>query len=393
MAEAAIEVPCAHQRIPRTVESALGVVDALVDSHGGSSATVWKVRTRDGCRLVVKVLEARAGLVDGHDLDSFVRKPSQIRAVHEALPGLSPYYTEVTGEWTGKDWAAYAMPHYEGRPITSALEQEKPDVDGFLRDVTATFAILTEFGYAHRWSPAPPEHFRATHLNRVMRRLPLLRDHLEPELFADEPITVNGRRCRSLPRLLDSIGADEELMRRLRPARLGFPVHGDLNLGNLLVRRGAPDPDFTVLDPRGELGPWDAVYDFAKSMFSLTVFERAMASGLDVARVPGTGGREYRVSFQDGYDGYLRAAEGYVDALAGIPFFRRLDEVDPHWRTRLLFAHAFHCVAESACRLSDRKPRTYGDVGGWDACVLLSRGLLLFGIALLDELLDSAATP
>jgi hypothetical protein len=74
--------------------------------------------------------------------------------------------------------------------------------------------------------------------------------------------------------------------------------------------------------------------------------------------------------------------------LAELPYLRHLDQVDPNWRTRLRFAHACHCLAESACRLSDRKYRVFGHTRGWDACVLLSTGLLLHGIRQLDELLD-----
>jgi len=96
------------------------------------------------------------------------------------------------------------------------------------------------------------------------------------------------------------------------------------------------------------------------------------------------------VSFTDGRESYLAAAERFVLTLAELPYLRHLDQVDPDWRTRLRFAHACHCLAESACRLSDRRHRAYGEVRGWDACVLLSAGLLLLGIRQLDELLDGS---
>jgi hypothetical protein len=342
--------------------------------------------------LVVKALTERDGLVDGHDLGTFTRKPRQTAAVHRELPGLSPYYARVAGHWRGPGWAAYAMPHYDGRPVTLPLDGPRPDVDGFLRDVTAVLGVLTESGYAQRSWPAAPDHFVTTHLARVRRRLPMLHRHLPAGMLADQPITVNGRRCRSLPRLLDEVSADDTLLATLRPGRLAFPVHGDLHLGNVLLRRGGPDPEFTVLDPRGVLEPWDPVYDFAKSLFSLTIFERAITGGLRVGRPvhPGSRSGRYTVSLTDHRDGYLTAAERFVPALAELPYFQHLDRVDPNWRTRLRFTHACHCLAESACRLSDRKHRAYGDVRGWDACVLLSTGLLLYGIRQLDELLDEA---
>jgi hypothetical protein len=368
------------------VVAELGIVAAVMDPSGGSSATVWQVSTEQGLSLVVKALAERDDLVDGHDLGTFGRKPRQIAAVHEVLPGLSPYYASVIGHWRGPGWAAYAMPHYAGRPLTLPLDGEQPDVEAFLRDVSAVLRVITENGYAQRSWPAAPDHFATTHLARVRRRLPMLRGHLPAELLADQPITVNGRRCRSLPRLLAEVGADDALVAMLRPGQLAFPVHGDLHLGNVLLRRGSPDPEFTVLDPRGVLTPWDPVYDLAKSLFSLTIFERAITSGLRVARPAGPGG--YTVSFTDHRGSYLTAAGRFLAVLAELPYLRHLDQVDPNWRTRLRFAHACHCLAESACRLSDRKYRVFGQTRGWDACVLLSTGLLLHGIRQLDELLD-----
>jgi hypothetical protein len=376
--------------LPVPVAAELGIVEAAVDPNGGSSATVWLARTEGGRRLVVKALTERDGLVDGHDLATFLRKPRQIAAVHRELPGLSPYYTSLIGCWQGPGWAAYAMPHHDGRPITRPLDGPQPDVDGFLRDVSAVLHVVTEIGYAQRSWPAAPDHFVTTHLDRIRRRLPMLRRHLPFELLADQPIVVNERRCRPLPRLLAEISANDELLAALRPGQLAFPVHGDLHLGNVLMRRGGPDPEFTVLDPRGTLAPWDPVYDFAKSMFGLTIFERAITSGLRVGRLvhPGTGPSEYTVSLLDHRNSYLAAAERFVPALAELPYLRHLNRTDPNWRTRLRFAHACHCLAESACRLSDRKRREFGEVRGWDACVLLATGLLLHGIRQLDELLD-----
>ncbi len=381
----------AARPLPDRIGAALHVQTARLIGGGGSPAQVWLVRTAGGDSLVVKVLAARDGIVDGHDLGSFSVKPRQIRAVHRWLPRLSPYYAEVVGEWRGPGWAAYAMPYYRGAEVTAPLRREGIHLPGFLAELEGIFRVLTELGYAAWSRPAPPGQFGSVHLDRARRRLPLLRRYLDPELFSADPVLVNGRQCLTLPRLLSRLSADDRLNAALQPARLHFPVHGDLNLGNLVLRPGTGVPRFVVLDPRGTLRFWDPVYDFAKSLFSLTAFEPALAAGFTVTHRPDPAGRShYQVSLRGDHRGLLDAAIEFVPLLARIPFVAELDRVDPGWRRRLLYAHAVHCLAEAACRLSDRKPRAYPDARGWDACLLLARGLYLVGLVLLNDLVGAA---
>lgn len=369
-------------RLPHPVQVALGVRSARPLGGGGSAARLWLVERDAGEPQVVKETTVADGLVDGHDLATFEVKPRQIRVVHALLPRLSPHYVEVVGEWRGPGWAAYAMPCYAGVPVTDLL----PDQDGFFTVLERVFRALTEDGYAVRESPAPAGHFRTVHVGRLRRRLPLLRRFLEPELFEARRVTVNGRSCRTLPALLAALEADGALAATLRPGLLAFPVHGDLNLGNLLVRPA--DGGFVVLDPRGVLSPWDPVYDFAKSLFSLTVFERALAGGFVIG---GDAAAGYRVALRSPSAAFDAAAAGFLPFLARLPYGRRLDEADPGWRRRLLVTHAVHCLAESACRLSDRKPRAYGEVRDAAACLLLARGLHLVGLRLLEDVLAGDA--
>jgi Phosphotransferase enzyme family len=367
---------------PAEVRRALGARAGRLLEGGGSPARLWSVQAGSGERLVVKVLHGRDGSVDGHDLRTFELKPRQIRMVHARLPGLSPSYARVVGRWRGPGWAAYAMPHYAGRAVTAPLDRAVPDLAAFQDDLRRVFELLTVEGYAVDRRPAPPDHFRALHVDRLRRRLPLLRRHLDPGLFGDR-VMVNGRLCRGLPALLEALGTDDRLGRGLQPGRLSFPVHGDLNLGNLLVG----DDGFVVLDPRGTLAPWDPVYDLAKSLFSLTVFEQALARGFTLrSGRQADGTPSWEVALRAGHPGYLTAAAGFIPFLESLSFAAELDRDDPDWRRRLLLTHAVHCLAEAACRLSDRKPRAYGPVAGWAACRLLATGLVLVGLLLLEDL-------
>jgi hypothetical protein len=371
------------------IRATLGVGDLAPLPGGGSTARVWRAATAAGEPVVIKYLDAAAGLVDGHDLSTFSLKPRQISRVHADLAALSPCYIRVIGEWRGPGWAAYAMPYVPGRAVTEPLRRASPDGPGFLRDLGGILRVLTENGYAAQTRPAPTGHFHALNVDRVRRRLPLLRACLDPALFGG--LVVNGRYRPPVTRLLDQLACRAAA---LPPGLLHYPVHGDLNLGNLMVGPAGPHAGFTVLDPRGTLEFWDVSYDMAKVLFSLALYEPAMDGGFRVVREAGAAGApSYRVALRHPRPAYAAAAAQLPGLLGSLPFFTRLDQADPGWRARLAYSHAVHCLAEAACRLSDRRPRAFGPTRGWAACYELSAGLFLAGVTLLDELLTCDADP
>jgi hypothetical protein len=203
---------------------------------------------------------------------------------------------------------------------------------------------------------------------------------------------VNGRTIAPIGELLARAERPGALP-ALQPAALWYPVHGDLNLGNLLIRPGRPgqEPGFTVIDPRGVTSHFDPVYDAAKALFSLTLFDAAMAAGFAIHREHG---RDYTVRLREPAPALASAAAELPGLVASTGFFRALDRTDPLWRRRLLYAHAFHVLAESACRLSDQTHRALpGGATGRAARHELATGLYLSGLLLLDSLLSGPPDP
>jgi hypothetical protein len=378
--------------VPARVRSDLGLRTAAWLHGGGTSARVLLCEDGDGERVVVKVLHGGAGSVDGHDLGSFLRKPQQIARVHRDLPGLSPYYVPLTGSWHGPGWGAYAMPWIDGVPPAALLASGNAGSGEFTRTVRSVFEVLGAHGYAASQILAPAGHGQAAYPGRVRRRLPLLARHLDTALTGTSKLRVNGRAIAPVAELLTR-AEQPDVLAVLEPAALWYPVHGDLNLGNLLIRRGCPGqvPAFTVLDPRGIASHWDPVYDAAKALFSLTLFDAAMAGGFAIDR---EGGQEYAVRLRQPAPALAGAAAEFPGVLASTGFFRALDRSDPAWRRRLLYAHAFHVLAESACRLSEQTHRHLpGGASGQEARRELATGLYLCGLLLLDSLLSGPPDP
>jgi Phosphotransferase enzyme family len=353
-------------------------------SGGGSPATVWLARGSSGELAVLKILVSGAGRVDGHDLSSFVRKPRQISRIHRDLPGLSASYVRLRATATGHGWACYATHWCAGVPLARRLADGRRDgrplIAGILRR-------LTEDGYASRSEACAQSYFELVHRARYRRRLWLLREHLGSEVI-DRAIVVNGRWCVPAGVLLERICRDPALVRALRPGRLHYPVHGDLNLGNVLVDdvSNSDHSRFTVIDPRGISHCWDVVYDLAKMLFSMTAYESAMVSGF---RLRSWRSANAVPSFEVGPTPVspvlAQLAHSFTPLLEALPFARiELERHDPHWRTRLVYVHAMHYLAESACRLSDTSPRQVNGRSGLPARRHLALGLFLLGTLLLN---------
>lgn len=358
--------------------------------EGGSNARLHYF-TLNGQSFVVKFLRVNDGIVDGHDLHTFTKKLDQIALIHQECPILSPYYVDVIDQYKGDDGAAFVMPFYHGTSLTHLLGATD-DVSAFFEQLTPILTILITEGYRHHQWVAKSGGFEQFYIQRIERRLQILRRYLPASIFDSPTLTINGLSCRSVLRLIVALRAQPEILRRLDPPLLHFPVHGDLNLGNILLCSEKPGPSYVILDPRGTVEPWDAMYDFAKLLFTLTGFHTAMRCGFDIQRPQDSASERptYIVRVRNSpFLAFERAASSFISFIARLPAFSSLVQTDPFWQIRLLYAHSFHALADAACRISDGKVRYFGPVNGFAARLELALGFYLMGNLLLERLVSA----
>lgn len=331
----------------------LTVSDEILD--GGSAARVFHARSGDGTPLVLKVAVERPGLVDGHDVGAFLGKLRQIGCILAGDPRLAVRYLPVLHAVRGPGWAACTTPFYPSTDLAAPL-RSSPDPTGFFALHTDLVNDLIVSGYGQTIVPADPRFVTDVLVARIPRRRALLAGHLPPDLLDADPLTINGIECVSPWRLLDSLVTDPpRWWSRIAPPRLMFPAHGDANTRNVLVG----EDGLRLIDPRGSTDLWDPMYDLAKTLFSLTVWDPSLRLGGYGRRGDGGWAAGFR---HPPFAGYHAAADGFLDHLSAIPDFSGLMSDDPHWRSRLLFTHALHVLAEAPCRLSD--PKEKRDVSG-----------------------------
>jgi hypothetical protein len=351
--------------------------------EGGSSARVYFARTAGGEALAVKILVARPGVVDGHDLQSFRSKLDQIRKIKAEAPHLGARYLPIVHTFEGPGWACYATPYYASTDLAAPLRE--PGGEGlFFEQCTAVMEDLFVRGYGAGAVAAPPDFLDRVVIGRFLRRLPMLEQALPDALRAEE-LVVNGRRCAAPRLLLPRILAEaRSRLDRMKPSRLMFCAHGDANTRNILIgpARVEGAPDFRIIDPRGSTDYWDPVYDLAKWLFSLSVWDPALRLGFALRQ----NGSAYEVRYRRPmYAGYRSAIERFAPYVASLKQLENMFEGDPEWQARLLLTHDMHVLAEAPCRLSDRKPKQGCD-GAPSSPEELALGFYLMGTLFINHL-------
>lgn len=365
----------------------LEVLDEILE--GGSSARVYRARRRDdGVAVAVKILVEQPGVVDGHDLVSFAGKLTQLEAIRAVAPALAARYAPVLDNLSGEGWAAYTTRFYESSDAAACLRAG--DVDLFLRQCDAIFTDLFATGYGASDVPASTDYLTRTNVGRFLRRFSLLERSLPHDLVGRDELDVNGVTCRSPRALLtEMVQGEGPPVDHLGPRRLGLCAHGDANTRNLLV--GPPvggEVDFQIIDPRGSTDPWDPVYDLAKILFSLSVWDPALRLGFSVDGGDGS----FRVGFGCAtYPGYRSAVHAFIPFLDRAEALEPLREREPYWRARLLVTHDMHVLAEAPCRLSDPKAK-WDCHGERSTPAMLAMGHYLLGTLLVNDLVDQLQT-
>jgi hypothetical protein len=373
-----------------TVADRLGLEVGAELLDGGSPARVYRARTADGGEVAVKILVATPGAVDGHDLGSFLAKRKQIEKIRAEAPQLAQRYLPITDQLDGEGWATYTTPFFHSVDAAACLRTgDEEGLTVFFAQQTMILQDLLAGGYRVDSVPTPPGHLAEVHIGRFLRRLPILERALPAAVRVDR-LVINDMPCESarivLRRILDRA---EDRLDRMSPARLMFPAHGDANIRNTLI--GTGPIDFRIIDPRGSTAPWDPVYDLAKTLFSLTVWDAALRLGLEINQHGTAEPAQYEVVHRHPYyPNYRAAALRYQPYLSSLPIVNELFTNDPYWQERLLLTHDLHVLAEAPCRLSDRKPKP--DLSGRkSAPEELALGHYLCGTLLINDLASRLA--
>jgi len=357
----------------REAAERLGIALVAPLHGGGSSATTWLGTDDRGTAVVVKCLSDVAGLLDGHDLETFRTKPKQIAYLRDVAPLVARRYPRILATVDDVHWTAHVFERLDKLPLADALGLSGGDAGA--RMLTEIWGRLAEEGYSQRRTPVDPNRlWHSLYMDRITRRQWLVRENAPSDLMAAPTVVINGRVIRGLDRLLAEA---TDLGRIFAGAELAAPVHGDLNLRNIMTDPRKPE-EASLIDPRGTLADWDPYYDLAKMLFSASIFDAGMAGGFVIER----SGPEFTVFLKQPRDSDLmRCVELSLPRMATDVRPRRTKAATSHPVSHALLAHACHLIAEAANRLSVRQDEPMRRHNR-------AMGLLLFGMLLFDDLVE-----
>ena len=240
--------PFLNQSVHRQVR-AHGISIHDVFGSGASSTVLFHAVDDSGAACVVKVLFHRTDAVDGHDPETFRRKPRQIQLLETIAPAAARCFVPIRQEVEGPGWTAHVLPYVEGEDLLATLRSGGADaVERSAADWTTLLSVLTEAGYCITQEVPVERVFEKTHVRRLCRRLTRLDGVVNEKALTGGGAVVNGAWHPSAREIVERMRASS-VLKRCQPGPLSAPVHGDLNTRNVIVTSKSEFCSLTHAEP------------------------------------------------------------------------------------------------------------------------------------------------
>jgi hypothetical protein len=193
-------------------------------------------------------------------------------------------------------------------------------------------------------SSDPDGNLDAYYVERSFARLHPINDILTVR----DVLTINGKSYVAPHIILGDLLQNKQLREFIKPRTEAFCFHGDLTLLNTVFVDKTRD--IRLIDPRGFIGSWDPLYDYAKLQFTLVGFGEFVVSKEPMVTEDASG--NFTIHFNQIPEASLWLHDEFLDLLADNPMFKKeIISREPHWRKRITLAKATHFLADIPFRL------------------------------------------
>jgi hypothetical protein len=261
----------------------------------------------------------------------------------------------------------------EGKNVFTLLSQHQITASDHTRYLDALLSVLIPNGYVldSRLVPVDEslEQLEDYYLRRADGRTRFLQSFGDfamdfpaaantslPELIERKCFTINRITYKNPLEIIARIKSDEALANILRPRTESFCAHGDMTFLNMVFDNKAMA--YRLIDNRGHIGNWDALYDFGKLKFTLSGFGNVMLNQFDLSEDKDKAFTLKLTGDSQGTRSVRGLNDSFLDNIWSNKEFQQLVKDEPHWRERILFAEAIHYLSDIPHRLLlDQSPK------------------------------------
>lgn len=362
--------------------------------YGGSAGQILLLKKGETGNLFVRKVAARFG-VEGNGspkLQAEIRFLVEINKRVECQ-GLTELYPKVIDHSETDRFITLDQEYVgEGKNVFTMLSEHKITPSEHVQYVDSLLSSLIPNGYALDSRKVPKEEsleqLEDYYLRRAEGRIRFLQncDSFDmdfpatkattlPNLIQREKFKLNKVTYRNPLAIIARIKADSRIANILRPRTESFCAHGDMTFLNMVF--DTTNKAYRLIDNRGHIGNWDALYDFGKLKFTLSGFGKVMLKEFDLSEDTSGAFTLKLTGEKQGQDALQLLNDSFFKDIAANPEFDRLVKDEPFWRERILFAEAIHYLADIPHRLLlDQSPKH-------------AVGVFLLGTKYLNELYES----
>lgn len=165
------------------------------------------------------------------------------------------------------------------------------------------------------------------------------------QLEKSRTLRINGQIYKNPVYILEELQKNLKIQNKLTTNYLYPCIHGDLTLLNTVY--DSKRKKVFLIDPRGERGVWDLLYDFGKIKFSLSGFVEIMTNSITFENR----GKDYILVRGKDKSKFEKCDSMFLDFIDSNNQLKKILFTEPNWKNVILLAEATNFLADAPYRL------------------------------------------
>lgn len=283
--------------------------------------------------------------VEGNGIAKVANEIKYYQYISDNEPKLAAMYPRLIDASTDETFSSETIEYIDGRNFYQAMKDGDLPTSVYSKSLVRFIDDLSNCVLEScKPSSDPDGNLDTYYLERSLARMRPINDILTVR----DALTINGKHYVAPHIILGDLLQNKKLRELIKPRTEAFCFHGDLTfLNTVFVDK---TQDIRLIDPRGFIGNWDPLYDYAKLQFTLCGFGELVVSKEPIVTEDASGNFTIHFNQIPAVSFWLHAK--FLDLLAHNPMFKKkIINHEPHWRKRIAFAKATHFLADVPFRL------------------------------------------